>query len=115
MTAPADAEALNALRRVVAEACPALDEGVKWNGPNFTYQGADRVTLGVQKGGGVRMVLHRGAKPKDAAAFRFEDSSGLAAWPSSDRGVVVLADAEAVERRADALGDLVRRWIDAAG
>lgn len=104
-------DALEALRRLVTDTCPELDESTKWSAPNFSLAGEDRVTLGVQKTGAVRMVLHRGARKQDASGFRFDDPAGLASWPAPDRGVVVLADAAEVEAKAELLRDLVRRWI----
>lgn len=57
------------------------------------------------------MVLHRGARPSEAAAFPFEDPAGLAHWPSPDRGVIHLADTSEIEMKAGPLGDICSRWL----
>jgi hypothetical protein len=106
-------EAIEALRDAVRASGRVLEESIKWNAPSFAHEGADRVTLGVERKGGVRMVLHRGAKAADAAAFRFDDTARLAKWPAPDRGVVVFRDAAAVRAKAADVADLVRRWVDA--
>lgn len=106
-------DALDALRRIVAEAAPDLTEEIKWNAPSFAHRGRDRVTLGVEARGGYRIVLHRGAKTQDAATLRFDDPDRLAAWPAPDRGVVRLRDAAEIESRAPFLIALIARWIAA--
>ena len=100
--------AIEARRAVVRRAAPALPETIKWNAPSF----GDRVTLGLGKDSGVRIVLHRGAAPSDKA-FVFADDAGLAAWPAPDRGVVQFADAAQVEARAGDLEALIARWVAA--
>jgi len=110
---PVDRDAIERLRRIVISASAGLTETIKWNAPSFADGDQDRVTLGVERKGGVRMVLHRGAAVKDAAAFVFEDTDGIAKWPSPDRGVVILKTPAEIEARGPALGRLVERWVEA--
>lgn len=106
---------IDSLRAIVASASPSLDERIKWNAPSFAVGGDDRITLGVERKGGVRLVLHRGAKPLPTDDFRFDDPDGLAKWPSPDRGVIVFSDLDAIERVRDELALLCRRWIEHVG
>lgn len=115
-----DAETLaivDALRGVITAGSSGLTERLKWNAPSFAVAPAgdddDRITLGLERKGGVRVVFHRGAKLKDATGFVFEDSAKLAKWPAPDRGVVVFADAAAVAAKREAFSDLCARWMDA--
>lgn len=114
---PADTLAtVDALRAAIAAAAPRLVERLKWNAPSFALSSAeddDRITLGLERKSGVRVVFHRGAKAKDVTGFAFEDSAKLARWLAPDRGVVVFADAAAVAAKQEALDDLCRRWIAA--
>jgi hypothetical protein len=104
--------ALNALRAIVRAADPTLDESIKWNAPSFAKAGHDRITLGIERKGGVRAVVHRGSAPiKDN--FQFDDPDRLAKWPNADRGVLTFADAAAVTARSDALRLLFTRWLAA--
>ena len=75
--------------------------------------GEDRITLGVAPKGGVRVVLHRGAKVPDADQFSFDDKAGLAKWPSPGRGVIQFGNAQEIEPQREALADLFRRWLAA--
>lgn len=100
------------LRDIVHSVDADWTETIKWNAPSFALAGEDHVTLGVERRGGWRVVLHRGAGAR-ADGFVFDDPSGLADWPAPDRGVVRLRDLSEVEDRAEALADLIRRWAAA--
>lgn len=106
--------AVDALRALAAEAGPELVERIKWNAPSFALGDEDRITLGLNPKGGVRAVLHRGAKAK-SDGFAFEDRDKLAAWPAPDRGVLSFADAGEIEDRRMAILDLFGRWLEATG
>ena len=104
---------VDALRSVIAQAAPDMVEEVKWNAPSFRDGTDHKVTLGVERRGGVRLVLHRGAVAKSAAAFSFDDPDRLARWPASDRGVILFDDADAVAEVHGKLVNLAARWIAA--
>jgi hypothetical protein len=110
---PATLATVDALRALIVAAHGGLVEEIKWNAPSFRDGDAHRLTLGLERRGGVRVVLHRGAKPKNAAGFAFADPDRIATWPAADRGVVVIRDAEAVAAKAAALQALFARWIEA--
>lgn len=104
---------VDAIRAIIAASHSGLTERIKWNAPSFAIAGDDRITLGLERTGGVRVVLHRGAIPKTLGGFRFDDRDGLAKWPAPDRGVVVFQSKDEVEQRAEALRDLCSRWLTA--
>lgn len=97
---------------MVFDAGVDVTEQIKWNGPSFCIGGDDRITVGLAPKGGVRVVLHRGVKVKDATGFVFPDDSGLIQWAAPDRGVVAFADEAAVTAHAEAFADLCRRWLE---
>jgi hypothetical protein len=99
------------LRQIIRAAHRDLSERIKWNAPSFALGDTDLITLGLERRGGVRVVLHRGAKPKDVAGFEFSDPAGLATWPAPDRGVIVFHGVEDVEARREGLEDLFARWL----
>lgn len=106
------ADEVRLLTDAVLASDPLLEGTVKWNAPSFGYAGTDRVTLRLQPGDRVEMVLHRGAA-KRADDFRFVDDSGLVTWASADRGVIVIPDAAALKTMLPAILALVARWLDA--
>ncbi|QIG80787.1 DUF1801 domain-containing protein [Stakelama tenebrarum] len=103
---------IDALRAIVTTAYPGLEERIKWNAPSFAVAGDDRITLGIERKGGVRIVLHRGAAAKDVAGFAFEDVDGIAKWPAPDRGVATFRTLDAIESVWEGLTALCRRWIE---
>ena len=110
--APETLPAIDALRDMAKQAGPTLVETIKWNAPNFALNGGDRITLGVERKGGVRAILHRGAAKVDGQ-FGSVDVDGLATWPSGDRGVLLFADKAAVERKRNQVIALFARWLEA--
>jgi len=110
---PAARQAVDALRAIVIEAHPGLSERIKWNAPSFAVGDEDRITLGIERKGGVRVVLHRGAKARDSQDFAFADPEKLAKWPAPDRGVLTFGDAREVGAKREALRGLFARWIAA--
>lgn len=101
------------LRALIRAAHPGLVERIKWNAPSFALDGVDLVTLGLQRDGTARIVLHRGAKVKDHSGFCFDDPDGLADWPAPDRGVVVIKDGADMEAKAEPLAAMIHRWVQA--
>lgn len=110
---PPTRKAVDALRAVVLGAAPGLTEEIKWNAPSFAHEGQDRVTLGLERKGGFRIVLHRGAKPIDAGSFTFADDAKLAKWPAPDRGVITLKDQADIDAKGEAIAALIGRWVAA--
>lgn len=103
---------IKTLRAAILAADSGISENVKWNSPNFVHNGEDRVTLRVNPKGGVQVILHRGAKVRpDAAAFVFDDPTGLLTWPGPDRAILSVADDTSALAVAPELTKLVARWI----
>lgn len=102
---------IEAVRSIVLGADPAITEHIKWNAPSFCYGGDDRVTLRLNPPSKLQLIVHRGAKVKDATGFRFEDATGLVKWVAPDRGVVALGAMADIQANREALADLVRRWV----
>lgn len=109
----ADLATVDCLREIILGSHDDLEESIKWNAPNFSLKGRDRITLGLERKGGVRAVFHLGAKVADNSGFRFDDKTGLARWPATDRGIAIFSDRESVEARRDEFADLCKRWLQA--
>lgn len=106
-----DRATIDCLREIITDSRSDLEESIKWNAPNFAVNGQDRITLGLERKGGVRVVLHLGAKVKDNSGFHFDDKAGLARWPAPDRGIMLFQDRQAVETRRGELAELCERWL----
>lgn len=101
------------LRQLALGARRDVSEHIKWNAPSFCLQGNDRITLGLERNGAVRVVLHRGAKVKPVSGFRFADASGLVRWAAPDRGVLLFRTEQELDAKRDAVSGLFARWLDA--
>ena len=102
------------LRLAILASDDGLTETVKWNAPNFVFDGEDRVTFRLKPGDRVELVLHRGAKVRaDAADFTFDDPGGAIAWSTPDRGVIRITDAADLATREQAIVELIGRWVRA--
>ncbi len=100
------------IRRAILEANPEIEENEKWKSPNFTYRGADRVTLRSNPKGGVQLVFHRGASVlPDTHTFRFDDPTGLLEWRAPDRGVLTIRDENDAIAKSREITRLVRLWV----
>jgi len=106
-------EMVDALRTIIYRSHCDLEEGIKWNAPSFSINNRDRITLGIDPKGGVRVVLHRDAKVNDIGDFKFEDVDRLARWPAPDRGVISFKCAAEINQVRSTLEALFRRWIEA--
>ncbi len=111
---PEEVAVVNRLRSIVLAVPAPWQESIKWNAPSFAIGGQDRLTLGLNRKGGYRVVLHSGARGRDRPTG-FEDRSGLATWPGPDRGVINLVDLADVEAKAEALARLIAEWIAGDG
>lgn len=98
------------LKAAILEADPRIVENVKWNSPNFTVDGDDRVTLRLNPKGGVQVILHRGAK-KDDSAFSVDDPTDRLEWRGHDRAILAVHDEHDAAEVAPLLTELVARWI----
>lgn len=100
------------IRAAILASDPELSETVKWNAPNFVFEGEDRVTLRLQPRDRVDLVLHRGARRRpDAESFSFEDPSGLIHWASSDRGVISIPEGTDLDALLPVIVTVIHAWV----
>ena len=100
------------IRSSILDSDPELSETIKWNAPNYVFEGEDRVTFRLQPGDRVDLVLHRGArKREDSDSFVFDDASGLIQWAARDRGVISIADGADIEQLLHSILPILRAWV----
>ena len=110
LTHPRRDEAL-ALCALIRAGCPQLQEGIKWNAPNYAGQiQGDCQTLRLHPAPAFQLVLHRGAKILADAPPHPATPKDLVVWKSADRGVVDFAK-RTLDSVADDLTALIRAWV----
>lgn len=109
-----------ALRRVVLDADPRIEEGVKWNSLSFRTPGERGewfATVNLREKQGVGLILHFGAKKNilTETGVAIADPAGLLRWLAKDRAMVVFRDAAGLRAKQDSLQALLREWIGHVG
>ena len=103
------------LRICILSAESGLTENIKWNGPNYSFENNDRITMRIQPPKQLQLIFHRGAKvqkqPKDKL---IKDDSGLLAWKENDRAVAAFKNLADIENGKPALSKIVKDWIRAS-
>ena len=100
------------LRTIILSAKSGIEENIKWNGPNYTFNGEDRITMKIQPPKNIQLIFHRGAKkleqPKDKL---INDDSNLLVWKENDRAIATFNNMEEIENAASDLKEIIRKWI----
>lgn len=99
-----------ALREILLRIDPAIGEEVKWNAPSFRTSG-HFATLQLREPDCVRLILHLGARKRDAGNLAIEDPDGLLQWLGPDRACLRFRNMQELQERRDALERLVRQWL----
>ncbi|MBK7295031.1 MAG: DUF1801 domain-containing protein [Holophagaceae bacterium] len=110
--APTNRSEVEALRRIILGADPAIGEGIKWKVPSFRTT-EYFATLHLRMKVGLGLILHLGAKVRDTPAVPVEDPEGLLTWLARDRALIAFSDLEEIQARRAALETLIRQWIRA--
>lgn len=104
----------NALRKVILDSEPSLTENIKWNAPNYAFNGEDRVTFNVMnKEGTVKLILHMGASKQENKKAQpiIHDDSGLITWNSNIRGTLTFANIDDIHAQQQRIATIVQNWI----
>lgn len=103
------------VRSIILAASPLLSENIKWNGPNYSVDDEDRITMRIQPPKQqVQLIFHRGAKKQDQPKERLiADSSGILTWKENDRALATFQSLEAIEKASSELTSIIQSWIQA--
>lgn len=104
------------LRNCILSANPGLTENIKWNGPNYCFDNADRITMKIQPPAKqVQLIFHRGAskhtQPKDKL---ISNAGKMLVWKENDRAIITFKSLQDIENGKEELTEIVNKWISAA-
>ncbi len=103
---------VDAARRVILAASPAISEGIKWNAPSFRTEKDWFATVNLRSKESLQIILHLGAKTRpDLKAFKIADPEGLMKWLGKDRAMLSLGKGRDIAKHRAALDAIVRAWI----
>lgn len=102
------------LRSVILESAEDLEENIKWNGPNYSFQGEDRITMKIQPPKQIQLIFHRGAKKlEQPGKHLIDDNSGLLTWKENDRAFTSFKDIAEIKDSTSDLNIIIQNWISA--
>ena len=103
------------LREAILAAHTSLEENIKWNGPNYSVNGNDRVTMRVHPPKNIQLIFHRGAKvlaqPKEKL---IDDKSEMLVWKTNDRAVATFKNMDEIITGKKVLVKIIGDWIKAS-
>lgn len=107
-------EEIECLRHYILAAHPDLTETIKWNGPNYSLAGNDRITMKIHPPKQVQLIFHCGAIKKEPPKEKLiTDNSGLLEWKTNDRAVITFRNQAAIEKDRNNLTAVIWAWLAA--
>jgi hypothetical protein len=105
---------IEGILKAINEECPLLTKTIKWNAPNFCYNGKDRLTIMLHKKDRVNLILHTGARPKEdkKAPHLYTDDTELLEWNSNIRATISFIDLTDFLSKRNLFKKAVKRWIE---
>jgi len=101
---------IEAVRRIVLGADPAISDGIKWNSVSFRRSDWF-ATVNLRSKDVVQLVFHTGAKVKDTPELRIADPAGLMLWVAKDRALVTLGSGKTLKANTKAFEAIVKAWL----
>lgn len=103
---------IEAVRRIMLAASPAISEGVKWSAPSFRTEKDWFATFNLRAKESVELIIHLGAKVRpDVKPLKIADPKGLMKRLGKDRALVTLGAGRDIPANRAALVAIVRAWI----
>jgi len=103
------------LRTIILNVDGNVMENIKWNGPNYTFNNQDRITMKTQPQKQIQLIFHRGAKVKEQPKQHLiREDYGMLVWKENDRAVAVFKNMEEIKRDEKNLAKIITEWITAA-
>lgn len=87
------------LRQIILSAHIDLSENVKWNGPNYSHDINDRITMRINPPKQLQLIFHRGAKVKVQPKDRLiKDKIELLIWKENDRAIATFKNIDEIKK-----------------
>lgn len=100
------------LRKIILSAKSGIEENIKWNGPNYTFNGEDRITMKIQPPKNVQLIFHRGAKVLEIPTEKLlKEDFGILIWKGNDRAVATFVIMEEIVSTKESLQKIIEEWV----
>jgi uncharacterized protein YdeI (YjbR/CyaY-like superfamily) len=97
---------MEAVRKIICETSPKIEEDVKWGGPSFDYK-EPMATFNPRIQDSIAIIFHKGELIKD--------KSGLLEPGPKEKGYVKLHSMAEVKANKTNLQNIVKEWIKVMG
>lgn len=102
------------LRICILTANKELTENIKWNGPNYSFNNEDRITMRIQPTTTkqIQIIFHCGAKVQDQPKDRIiKNNFEILTWKTNDRALATFKNIQDIENGKTDLTKIVNEWI----
>ncbi len=102
------------LRKLILGLDSELEENIKWNAPNYNYNGVDRITFNLMnKEGKVKIVIHMGTAKKENKKGEpvIQSPPEFVFWNSDIRGTITFDGIDDIKKKKAKLKDVLTRWL----
>jgi hypothetical protein len=107
-------EEINELRTIILSTEKEIVENIKWNGPNYTFNNQDFLTIRINPPKKIQLIFHRGAKKLEQPEKKLiQDASNLLVWKENDRAILELNSLDQIRKNGTNLIEIIEKWIDA--
>ena len=104
---------IDSLRNLILGSNNLLIENIKWNGPNYSWCGNDRITMRIQPPKQIQIIFHRGAKKLEQPQKRLiNDETNFLSWKENDRAIVSFKSFDEIENSKTTLQKVVSDWLN---
>ena len=106
---------IEVLRKFILTSNNNLAENIKWNGPNYSLEKEDRITMKIQPPKNIQLIFHRGAKVKEQPTEKLiKEDFALLDWKGKDRAVATFKTLEEIESNKEKLVSIIKEWLIAS-
>lgn len=105
---------IDKLRDCVISADVNLVENIKWNGPNYSFNDVDCITMKIQPPTSkqIQLIFHRGAKKQEQPKNKLiVDQSNLLIWKENDRAIASFKTITEIEAVEIELKEIIKKWV----
>lgn len=107
---------IDKLRKCILSSKHELLESVKWNGPNYSHESKDRITIRIGSPNKLQVIFHRGAKVAEQPNARLlKGDYSFLVWKENDRAVATFNNVDDFNSHSEEFAEVVDQWIEATG
>ena len=91
-----------------------IKENIKWNGPNYSMEHKDRITMKIQPPKNIQIIFHTGAKKEIQPKNKIIDPyPNLLVWKENNRAVATFNNLEEINLKKNDLISALKDWTQA--